>query len=264
MTIRKRLILSYLAMLLVPFILIILTGGVLRYLSAAMDGSTLGPFSNSRNSHFPMSDNDVLTQFNEVIINSPSLLFSNDYMSNLETDLNLPGAFAVVQQENIMYKSSWISSSAVMKAISNQNVITGNNRFRKHMEPEILFRWEFAVPDQQNGVLYYLIGPEQVFSQYFLGGLFFVLAVAMVLIITNGTLTYMVSRSIILPLKELEKAAIKIRDGDLDNQITCKADDEMGDVFSSFNEMRERLKDSLEKQISYEDNRKELIASISH
>ena len=264
MTIRKRLILSYLAMLLVPFILIILTGGVLRYLSAAMDGSTLGPFSNSRNSHFPMSDNDVLTHFNEVIINSPSLLFSNDYMSNLETDLNLPGAFAVIQQGNIMYISSWMSSTAVMEAIYRKSLNSNNIGFRRHKLMEVLFHWEFSVPDQPNAILYYIIDPAQLFNRYFLTGLVFILAVALVLIVTNGTLTYMVSRSIIFPLKELEKAAIKIRDGDLDNPVICKADDEMRDVFSSFNEMRERLKDSLETQISYEENRKELIASISH
>lgn len=264
MTIKKRLILSYLAMLLVPFILIMLTGGVIRYLNSPIEGSSSGPFSNSRFSHFPIGDKDAFSLFNKVIINSPALLFSNDYMSKLEADLNLPGAFAVIQQGNIMYKSSRISSTAIMEAISNQNIIAGDDRFRKHMKPEVLFRWEFEIPGQQNGVLYYLIDPEQVFSQYFTKGLFFILAVAVVLVLTNGTLTYMVSRSIILPLKELEKAAIKIRDGDLNNPVICKANDEMGNVFSSFNEMRERLKDSLEKQISYEDNRKELIASISH
>ena len=120
-----------------------------------MEASSSGSFSNSRFTH-PLADNALLSQFNNVINNSPALLFSNDYMSNLETNLNLPGAFPVIQQEKIMYKSSGISSSAIMKALSNQNAIAGYKGFRKHMEPEIIFRWEFTIPDQKNGVIYYL------------------------------------------------------------------------------------------------------------
>lgn len=262
MTIKKRLILSYLAMLLVPFILIMITGGVVRYFTLNSNSMDSGPFPNSRFSHYSMAENNILSYFNTVILDSPEKLFSNDYMNNLEIELNLPGAFAVIQQDNIMYKSSRISEQVLIKAIKNLNEI--DTGLRKHMEPEIMFRWEFKIPNQHNGVLYYLIDPDQLFSEYFLRGLFFIFAIITILILTNGTLTYMVSRSIVLPLKELEKAALKIKDGELDSKITYTANDEMGDVFSSFNEMRERLKDSLEKQISYEENRKELIASISH
>ncbi len=256
MTIKKRLIFSYLAMLLVPFVLIMLTSGLLNYFNPS------GPFSNSRYSHFPLTQNGTFTYFNKIVINSPTLLFSESFMKNIETDLNLPGAVAVIQDGNIMYKSSWISSKAVLEAVASQN--NSEYRFKKHMEPVVLFHWEFTIPEQHNGVLYYLIDPQQIFSQYFPIGIFFILGVAIILIITNGTLTIMVSRSIILPLKELEKAAVQIRDGNLNNPIECKANDEMGNVFSTFNEMRERLKGSLDKQISYEENRKELIASISH
>ncbi len=262
MTIKKRLILSYLAMLLVPFILIMITGGVVRYFSINNNSMISGSFPNSRSSHYPMAENNILTYFNTVVLDSPEKLFSSNYMNNLEIELNLPGAFAVIQQDNIMYKSSIISEQALIKAIKNQNKI--DTEFRKHMEPEIIFRWEFKIPNQYNGILYYLIDSEQLFSEYFLKGLFFILAIIIILILTNGTLTYLVSRSIVLPLKELEKAALKIKDGELDSQIKYTNNDEMGDVFSSFNEMRKRLKDSLEKQISNEENRKELIASISH
>ena len=262
MTIKKRLIVSYLAMLVVPFILIILTAGMVRIFSINNSSGNYEPFSQSRKSHFQLAGNNILTYFNTVVLDSPEKLFSSDYMNNMEIELNRPGAFAVFQQDNIMYKSSSISKNALIKAINSQNKI--DTEFRKNMEPQIIFRLEFKVPNQQNGILYYLIDPEQIFSEYFLKELLFDLALLIILIITNGTLTYLVSRSIILPLKELEKAALKIKDGELDSPITYTTNDEMGDVFSSFNEMRERLKDSLEKQISYEENRKELIASISH
>lgn len=264
MSIKKRLILSYLAMLLVPFILIIMTGGIVRYFNINSDSGKLGPFSNNHYAHFNMADNNILMYLNKVVIDSPELLFTNDYMKTLEIDLNLPGAFAVIQQGKIMYKSSWIDLQTIMKTIAKKSNSDREKGFKRHKVSEISFYWEFKVPNEENGTLYYLIIKDKLFSEYFIRGMLFIIVIAVILIVTNGTLTYLMSRSIILPLKELERAAVKIKNGDLDSQIAYKADDEMKDVFSSFNEMRERLKESLEKQKSYEENRKELIASISH
>jgi histidine kinase len=264
MTIRKRLILSYLAMLFVPFILIMLTIGVMRSFESSIERGPFGPFSENRFPNSSVTDNDLLIRLNQIVLNSPASLLTNDFMNNLEKDLVLPGAFAVVQHDIIMYKSSWISSSTVIEAIQQQMANTNDRGFRKHIAPEVLFRWEFSIPDQPNGILYYIIDPARLFTNRFTTGLIFFLVAALALVVTNGTLTYLVSRSIISPLKELEAASLKIRDGNLNDSIICKYEDEMGQVFSSFNEMRERLKKSLERQIAYEENRKELIASISH
>ena len=263
MTIKRRLIVSYLAMLIVPFILIMLTAGIFRFLSTYNNENTLDPFSNSSYSHKPLSNYYVLSKLNMIAVNSPELLFSDTYMSALESEFDLSGYIVVIKDDVIMYKSSKISSKNIWDAIARQNFVSYGN-FNKQMKPEVMLRWEFSIPNQNNGVFYYIIDPKQMFSEYFSMGLIFILIVAIVLIITNGTLTYMVSRSIIKPLGELEKAATKIKDGNLDNPINYKKNDEMKDVFSSFDEMRKRLKNSLEKQLSYEENRKELIASISH
>jgi signal transduction histidine kinase len=77
-------------------------------------------------------------------------------------------------------------------------------------------------------------------------------------------LVRLISRDILVPLKELNYAAEQIMNGNLDFEIQYRKDDEMGRFISAFKLMRDRLKDSLAKQEAYERSRKELIANISH
>lgn len=77
-------------------------------------------------------------------------------------------------------------------------------------------------------------------------------------------LVRLISRDILVPLKELNIAAEHIMNGNLDYDIQYNKNDEMGRFISIFSLMRDKLKDSLAKQDAYERSRKELIANISH
>ena len=90
------------------------------------------------------------------------------------------------------------------------------------------------------------------------------IGLALILILTNGLLTYFVSKSVLRPVEKLSKAAERISDGDFDSPIKPMGDDELGQLAETFELMRLKLKESAELQFKYEQNRKELIANISH
>lgn len=90
------------------------------------------------------------------------------------------------------------------------------------------------------------------------------IAMVVILVITNGLLTYYVSKSILTPIKKLTVAARKISEGDLDYRISSDKKDELGELTNTFDAMRVKLKEAKAAQMQYEQNRKELIASISH
>lgn len=96
-----------------------------------------------------------------------------------------------------------------------------------------------------------------------LGGLL-VLSVIIFILATNRFLTRMVVKSIITPLETLIYGVNQIRDGSLDYRITYTGKDEFVSVCSAFNEMAERLDDMVNARQKDENNRKELIAGISH
>lgn len=104
--------------------------------------------------------------------------------------------------------------------------------------------------------------PEGKGLNLFIG--FHFIGLLIILIITNGLLTYFVTKSIINPIKKLFNATKKISEGDLDFSVRSNKKDELGNLSNTFERMRLDLKKAKTDQLRYEQNRKELIASISH
>jgi len=82
--------------------------------------------------------------------------------------------------------------------------------------------------------------------------------------LTSLLLTYFVSRSIIRPIKKLEAAALQIKDGDLSHKVEATTKGEIGQLSIAFEDMRVRLKQSIDQSLQYEENRKMLLSHISH
>lgn len=113
-------------------------------------------------------------------------------------------------------------------------------------------------------VFFYVLGKKsegedmQVFQTFRFG------AMIVILFVTNGILTYFISRSILGPIKSLSMVAKKISEGNLDYSCASQQKDELGQLSNAFEEMRLKLKEASVVQQQYELNRQELIASISH
>lgn len=82
--------------------------------------------------------------------------------------------------------------------------------------------------------------------------------------VTNRFLTKFVFIKIEQPLDILSDGVRQIRDGNLDYRINYDGTDEFAPVCSDFNEMAMRLKASVELTQQHELSRKELMAGISH
>lgn len=83
-----------------------------------------------------------------------------------------------------------------------------------------------------------------------------------------GLFTYLFawrfSKGISSPIKTLVQAVRKIQAHDLDFQIDYQGNNEIGQLLNVFNEMRLDLKNSLMRQWSLEEERREMLLAISH
>ncbi|UOR13816.1 sensor histidine kinase [Halobacillus amylolyticus] len=86
----------------------------------------------------------------------------------------------------------------------------------------------------------------------------------LILILTNGIITYFVSKSILRPINRLSHAAEEIGKGNLNFTIERMRKDEIGKLSDTFEMMRKELLQSQELQQKYEENRKKLIKNLSH
>lgn len=89
-------------------------------------------------------------------------------------------------------------------------------------------------------------------------------AAIIIIILTGSYLSKRLSRSILAPVRKLGEAAAAVRGGNLDRPVGYASGDELGQVCALFDEMRLRLKASKQAEQRYEQQRKQMIAGISH
>lgn len=90
------------------------------------------------------------------------------------------------------------------------------------------------------------------------------LAIIFSILLTNRFLTRFVFQKIEQPLKILSGGVQQISDGNLEYRINYTGEDEFLPVCTDFNEMADRLKASEERTQQHEQSRKELLVGISH
>ncbi len=100
----------------------------------------------------------------------------------------------------------------------------------------------------------FLFGKTRIL--YFLVILLFVLSIA--------ALSFITSRTIVLPIKKLAEGANEVANGNLDYKIDYKSTNEIGRTVDAFNDMSARLKASLDDRDRIEQSRKEMIAGVAH
>lgn len=95
---------------------------------------------------------------------------------------------------------------------------------------------------------------------------FYVLAVLTIIltIIVGLKLSLWMARQIVEPMERLRDMADAISQGNLDRPVPILSHDEIGDTCQAFEKMRLQLRSARETRAKYDQNRKELLAGISH
>lgn len=95
-------------------------------------------------------------------------------------------------------------------------------------------------------------------------GLFVLLGIAILVGIILVPLLWITTRDIVRPLRQLEQGSRRIAEGDLNFRLESRVRNEVGGVIRSYEKMRGELQRSIDAQLALEENRKELISNISH
>ncbi|MEN6328374.1 MAG: HAMP domain-containing sensor histidine kinase [Syntrophomonas sp.] len=274
MSIRLKLLLSYIAMLVIPIALSILAAVIIGqvYLGDIMHDYRLD-FRHDSVEKLVKEEALTFEEIKQVITDNPDKLMDVQYLNSLDKKVNVINTGIIVRKND---KNLYVSKSLNRPEILERLPAFGANRedFHGHDHDRgpafidgslySIQPFDFYFKDNSPGTLFMVsdVSPIGSFARNFL--LTLILAVLLILIITNGLLTYIVSRSIIKPIEVLKNGAEQIKEGNLNFEVSSNSNDEIGQLCNAFEEMRCKLKESISLQMQYEENRKELISNISH
>ncbi len=268
MSIRWKLILSYLIMLIVPLLTLLLTAMLLVVVFQG-DLKSLRMVYETKIEGF--EEDDFHRLIKHSIEQNPSLLTDQIYLNDLSTQLSSSRDtfLYVVSGEQVNYVSHEIRlktellSSLTDSANSGPRYVSptkpyANNEFYYYI------RYNFSNESEHPSYLYLItkVDPLIYFAKKYAP--FLLVSAVVMLVLTNAVLTLYMSKRIIKPLMALRKSAMEFTDGRLESPVLINGKDEIGQLGKAFEELRTRLLHSIEIQAQYETDRKELIASISH
>lgn len=266
MSIKLRLILSNIAMITVPIILFMITSFLLMIVFLGDIREMANFLPESHNYHKTKQEDTLLfLALKEKSASNPMELLSKEYLETLDTDLEkIDSGLVIRKNDDVIYVTPELE-----KVHTQALPDFGTEKSFRSLE-EIgdqtfaIKQHDFYLQDGSKISLFLMrdASPWNKFVRTFFPILFGLCL--LILIATNGLLTYFVSKSIIQPINQLKRAAHFIKSGNLEHSIKASRNDEIGQLTQAFEEMRTQLKESHEIQKQYEDNRKELIAHISH
>lgn len=249
LNLRKKLIIYFILIVLIPIIFYIVFFNI------------LGVYLNNMSSVTEVDT--VIEEFRNEIKDNIEFVDSRDKFKNSIEDIltNYQGKLQIINPQNdmIIFDSTDTTDTEFnyLNLNSSSNLNTDNFSYLGEVETDsgnyifsLIFNRSTMFQSIQGTVLRYIV-IGVIFSILLLGFLVFYFS-------------RIISRQILIPLEELNEATKNIAEGNLDYEIEYSGNNELGKFCEAFETMRLRLKKSLEKQSLYENNRKELIASISH
>ncbi|WP_257346872.1 sensor histidine kinase [Pseudalkalibacillus decolorationis] len=259
MSIRKRLFISNTVMVIMPVIILIL---VVLLLSLIFGGNFKTFQSGWQETND--SENHLFNQLIKTSSIEQKKLFDTEYLKSLEDRMDQENGGIIIRKDKKL-----IFATKELDGISEDDLSSFGN---EGYDPVAWFgrnqysvkQHDFFFEDGSEGSIF-LVNEAASFVQFartFFPLLF--LGLLLILVLTNVLLSYLMSRSILNPVDKLSKAAANISKGNLDFKIHTSGKDELSTLVNTFDDMRARLKSATELREQYENNRRELIANISH
>lgn len=265
MSIRIKLIITYMIMIIISAFILVTSGfGIVTSFLTNMTNIVM---KDKHIDEVAYEVVDLLTDLKSTEKMEPELLLDKQYMEEVENRISEFSSTLIVRYKDQFMDVGQLGASEdfyqeLLKKDPNNH--TREDKIIQYQKATYFFLgYDFTY--EENTITYYFIVDITEFKDAHKGyarGFLFVLIFILLIVILP--LTYILSRDIIQPLRKLEEGTHNIKEGNLDFKLEATSKNEIGRVIDSFDRMRYELKKSLEQQIEYEENRKELISSISH
>ena len=198
----------------------------------------------------------------------PDRLTDLEFLKETNAKLEYKSAFILVRgDEEIIYNGADYEMPRLFGHLPEYGQVSENPDLGYYISDglDVLVRQlDFSNSDVEMGSIFLITPTLQPSPEIRELGFQIVMSIILVLIITSLFLTWWIYTGIVTPLRKLKEATQRIKEGDLDFTLEYDSGDEIGELFSNFEDMRARLKASTAEKLESDKENKELISNISH
>ena len=195
----------------------------------------------------------------------PARLEDIDYLETVSREVTHKSTYILVRKGNeIYYTGNELAAKAIFEKLPeygegdlSEDFGYYNDNMRKFVR-----QLDFTFTDGTEGSVFVITRVNSLISRELLVDMF--VAILLILIFTSVMLTQWIHKGVFHPIDELNVAMKKIKEGNYDYMLQTDAKGEIGDLYRNYEDMRLRLKESLEEDNRHEQQNRELISNISH
>lgn len=207
----------------------------------------------------------VLQEVKEQIAKDPSKMEDQEYLDEVAVELNRKFSYIVVRKEDSLY---YTGNEQAAKRIFNMLPEYGNRMpdseaglYYNDMK-KLVKQFDFQFTDGSRGSFFIVTSVSSLISRNALKRM--IVAFILVLCLTSVLLTQWIQKGIFTPINQLNTAMQNIAEGNLEYMLTTEEKGEIGELYRNYEDMRLRLKESLDEKFEHEQKNKELVSNISH
>lgn len=273
---KRRLMIAFLLIIMIPVILIAATGAmIMNYQLAAIqeaynvDSDTLQVIANPLRL-LSRTTSEIFMRIKQCSKESPWLLENEQYLEQLNHELSSKYSFLIVKRDDeYVYVGDSIRLEVIEESLpdlSMENDLSDSDSgiYVGGKVPYLTKQISFVCDDGAEISVYIVTDVNNIIPQIKMSATQAVVAFGFIILITAVILVVWLYRSVISPLNVLREATRRVKGGDLNFKISGDPDDELGQLCEDFEEMRIHLKELIDVQMQYEHDTTELISNISH
>lgn len=205
---------------------------------------------------------EIMSDANE----NPDTLLDEEYLDKLSQRLVRTNAVVLIRiGDDIYYRGAEGTEAveAVLPAYGDNDQIEGGI-FVDAPDACFLRQKDFVLSDGRTGSVFIVTYTDTLVRNMRQILIKLMLMVIGVLLLVSGFTSIYIYWIFVRPLKLLQAGTERIKAGNLNEDVEVLSDDELGQVCLSFNEMRIKLKESVDDRMRQEQENRELISNISH
>lgn len=272
MTFKRRLIIAFSIVLILPLILCTVSFFVIgNYMSQSDDAPVTlhnyNELTGTLQTDAQLTD-ELYKEIYDTIQKEPARLEDKTYLSRISDGLKEKNSFIIVRKDGELFYTG--NEQAALRMFSELPPYAGE----KNNDPDgygyymdnlnrILKQLDFTFSDGSEGSFFIVTRVVNLMSGKFLISMF--IAMIAILAATAFFLTNWMKAGVIQPINQLNTAMRNIRDGNLTYMLpTAGQKGEIGDLYQSYEDMRLRPKESADEKLEQDKQNRELISNIAH